>query len=268
MARSFAAATGQWLDYSTALTTGAVPISMAARFKGALIQAATGLVGCYKTSADSWHYLAVVGNNVWARSYDGGAGIGNAAGVTAATANVWQSAVGVWAATNDRKVYLNGALDASNTTVVTVTGLNLTRLGAIYYSGGPQFFNGELADVAIWNVALSADEALAYGRGVSPLLIRPGGLLAYWPLHGVGEEFRSGSTLGVFTTTRSIIVGAPRAWGILGIADRSGVVPGGGTNAVVRVDAGSTASMALLDTDGPVSAGSLSMTATIHGGSA
>lgn len=48
-------------------------------------------------------------------------------------------------------------------------------------------FDGKIAEVAIWDAALSAAELAALAKGVSPLLIRPANLKGYWPLWGVGS---------------------------------------------------------------------------------
>jgi Concanavalin A-like lectin/glucanases superfamily len=46
-------------------------------------------------------------------------------------------------------------------------------------------YNGNLAEVGIWNQALTAAEVLALSKGVSPLMIRLLNLKGYWPLQGV-----------------------------------------------------------------------------------
>lgn len=60
--------------------------------------------------------------------------------------------------------------------------------GATKYIGrdvnGSQWWNGGLAELALWNAALTDDEAVSYHKGLSPLLIRPSLRRAYWPLMG------------------------------------------------------------------------------------
>ena len=47
--------------------------------------------------------------------------------------------------------------------------------------------NGRLAEIAIWNAALTDDEVLSLSKGVSPLRVDPQNLVAYWPLYGNGS---------------------------------------------------------------------------------
>jgi hypothetical protein len=56
------------------------------------------------------------------------------------------------------------------------------RIGA--KADGTANFVGDLAEWAVWLAALDAAEMAALAKGVSPLLIRPAALVAYWPIHG------------------------------------------------------------------------------------
>jgi len=44
--------------------------------------------------------------------------------------------------------------------------------------------NARVAEVAVWSILITEVEMAALGAGVSPLLIRPDSLWAYWPLTG------------------------------------------------------------------------------------
>jgi hypothetical protein len=57
-------------------------------------------------------------------------------------------------------------------------------LGARISATPGLFLNGQIAEAAVWNVALSAAEIASLSKGFSPLLIRPASLVAYWPLIG------------------------------------------------------------------------------------
>ena len=48
---------------------------------------------------------------------------------------------------------------------------------------GTRGWDGMLAEAALWNVVLTASQAAAIGKGVSPLAY-PTGLVGYWPLMG------------------------------------------------------------------------------------
>lgn len=56
------------------------------------------------------------------------------------------------------KVYLNGSLNASNTLSDTLITINTFCIGALLRTTTTNYLKGNLANVAIWNRALSSDE--------------------------------------------------------------------------------------------------------------
>jgi hypothetical protein len=100
----------------------------------------------------------------------------------ATSLNTWQHACAVFASSTSRTAYLDGGNSGSNTTSNNPTSLNVVAVGARATPG--TYFSGKLAELAIWDVALTADEVAQLGLGYSPLLVRPGNLVAYWPLYG------------------------------------------------------------------------------------
>ena len=81
---------------------------------------------------------------------------------TIVTTGVWRHVVGVFDNTaNTLKIYVNGALDGTTTSVTNVPGstasINNLTLGA-YDAGNYEYFPGKLDDVRIYNRALSAVE--------------------------------------------------------------------------------------------------------------
>jgi len=88
----------------------------------------------------------------------------------------------VWAATNDRRSYIDGASKGTNTTNVVVSNSSLL-VGCDYgWAAREAYFSGSIAEVGVWNVALTDAEAAILAKGYSPLLIRPQSLVAYYPL--------------------------------------------------------------------------------------
>jgi len=136
------------------------------------------------------------GVNFWGMNYTGnilqafvhqGAGQQNANTTNAATLNAWNTAAMVYTSATDRTAILNADFANKGTSTVNTTpsGLDNTTLGVLATS---TIFGGDidflLANVAVWNVALVDDEISALDRGVFPRDIRPGALLAHWPLWG------------------------------------------------------------------------------------
>lgn len=44
---------------------------------------------------------------------------------------------------------------------------------------------GDISEVGYWNVALTDADVAVLAKGVSPLLVRPEGLVAYWSLAAI-----------------------------------------------------------------------------------
>ena len=109
----------------------------------------------------------------------------SAAVTTAAyTVGAWNHALALFNSTTDRWAYLNGGNSAQSTTSRSPAAMSHISVGAQYFTSAGTFFDGKIADAAIWNATLDVDEIAALAKGISPLLIRPSLLMAYWPLIG------------------------------------------------------------------------------------
>ena len=99
---------------------------------------------------------------------------------TGFSANTWNHACGVQSAINSRTAYLNEGGQVTNNGVQTPTGISVLKIGVT--SGNQNFFNGLLAEVGIWNAALSPAEIASLAKGVTCDKIRPQNLVFYAPL--------------------------------------------------------------------------------------
>jgi hypothetical protein len=90
-------------------------------------------------------------------------------------------------------LYLNGVADTTaGTNTLTYTSNNTTVLvGADIDTGGPttpqHFMDGRIADVAVWNIALTQTEVRGLAAGARPWQIRNASLLGWWPLDGLAS---------------------------------------------------------------------------------
>lgn len=116
---------------------------------------------------------------------------------TGFTVGTWHHACGIAAATNDRRVFIDGGSKGTDTSTTDVAiGNSSISIGA-WRANGSTFnpFNGRLAEAGIWTVALTDEEVLSLARGMSPLLVRPQSLVFYAPIvRGLGDV-KGGLTL-------------------------------------------------------------------------
>lgn len=104
--------------------------------------------------------------------------------------STWFHAAAVFDVTTgtDRAAFLNGGGKVSNTTNRVPAGIDRTSIGLTDNTFATQPFGGTgtgyLAGVGLWNTNLTDAEIAVLAAGVSPMLVRPGNLVSYWPLIG------------------------------------------------------------------------------------
>lgn len=184
MARNFVRASSQYLINSSAAVS-ATPLTMCCWFFSADITNIKILMAVGDTSANNQFYMfastteRIVGGPT-------AAGTNNSATTTTTwSASTWNHAALVCDSSDLRSVYLNGAGKASNAVNNTPSGLDTTVIGAQWNTGSPSnYFDGNIAEAAIWSAALTDAEVATLALGVSALMVRPESLVAYWPLIG------------------------------------------------------------------------------------
>lgn len=181
------AASSQYLLRGTIPVSG-VPLTMACWFNPNDVTSGRVLM-CIADGGDNTNYFDlrasgnIAGDPVRCMTYsvaaNGLADTGNSY-----VASTWQHACAVFADTDDRSVYLDG--DSGNkgtdSTDVTPAGLDRMSIGVNCRLALVAYFDGSIAEAAIWNEELSDDEVASLAAGFSPLLIRVPNLVAYWPL--------------------------------------------------------------------------------------
>jgi hypothetical protein len=111
---------------------------------------------------------------------NGAAAVNSTAGFTA---NQWNHAAGVFTSTTSRTVYLNGGNSATNTVSHNPISPNQgLRLGRFIDVNFPFPLAGQLAEVGIWNAALTAEEIASIAKGMTCDKVRPQNLVFYAPL--------------------------------------------------------------------------------------
>lgn len=131
----------------------------------------------------------------------------------------WYHVCAVFASDSSRTVYINGGSSGSDATAVPAFTPNVTGFGCLEYVVTTDYLDGGMADVAIYNAALTAPEVASLAAKVSPRMVRPGSLVAYYPMVGhprqpwVGDQFLTGAFVPAQIKPHPRIIGpaAPRA---------------------------------------------------------
>ncbi|KKK65638.1 hypothetical protein LCGC14_2972140, partial [marine sediment metagenome] len=98
------------------------------------------------------------------------------------SANTWHHACGVEAANNDRRAFLDGGNKGLNVATRAPSGADEVQIGQNARSTNDGDLLGDVAEAAIWNVALTDAEVAILAKGYSPLSVRPESLVFYMPL--------------------------------------------------------------------------------------
>jgi len=121
--------------------------------------------------------------------------------------NRWNHACLVVNSTTSVSVYLNGVagISAATTSSTYPTSIDTETIGAVTVNSTSSYYRGVIVERTLWNVALTASEAMALALKTDPRRIQPASLVAYAPLIGRGQEIdgifnqgftHTGSTFG------------------------------------------------------------------------
>lgn len=177
--------TNQYLNVASA-PVSAVPLTMACWFNSDSITTAQAILSLDNatTAFQGYRLLAagtIAGDPVIAGT---GGAFPNAAAdsSTGYTANTWNHAAGVFTQPSV-SVFLNGSANTVASNFSTYPIVNRIDIGARLNSGAAGlFFDGRIAEVGIWNAALTAAEIASLAKGITCDKIRPQNLVFYAPL--------------------------------------------------------------------------------------
>lgn len=193
MAYEFTAASSQYLSTAIAPVT-ATPLTMAcwnirptAALQILLAISDEGNANTrYSLSAGSTSGAFVIAHN---GTTSGTATIGSP------LTNAWAHAAGVFTSPTSRTVYLNGSFVTNTTTVSDPASLDNLTIGARRNSSVLNLFTGSVAEVGIWNVALTAEEVASLADGMTCDKVRPQSLVFYAPLVRDLIDYKGGLTI-------------------------------------------------------------------------
>ena len=111
------------------------------------------------------------------------------------------TAIGVYVDGADASFSFSGGLGPQNDNGVT---FDVTQLYSMARNNFSNWVAGRLAEVAIWNVILTAADAAQLGKGFAPPFVRRGSLKYYWPL-----LTRNSPESEIVTNSRFSLTGSP-----------------------------------------------------------
>ena len=187
MARKFTEVSSNSGKYSGALVTG-TPLSMVAWVRLAAVGSVIRTILSIRNSASGvenncWTLGMGVGEQIEAKT-----GTSTTQGSTTAgalTPGTWAHAGAVFSTYENRVAYLDGVAATANLSIRSPSSVNVTNIGYEETSaGGALFWDGDLAELAVYDAALTTAEMLILSKGISPLFVRPSNLVGYWPFIG------------------------------------------------------------------------------------
>jgi len=209
MSRDFPGTNSNYLDAGdvAAIDITGTALTVHAWIRPDALSGVPRIVGKWGATLGVRQYLLDIQTGGQVRAFVADAG-GNdpANGVTVLSIGVWQAVALRKNGTGGDalQAFLNGVLDG---TVTSNRSIQNTTSGLRFGNdvGNANPFDGLIAEVGIWDVALTDAEIASLAKGFSPLLVRPQNLKGYWPLWGTGSPERDYSGLGSHATVTGTV---------------------------------------------------------------
>jgi len=177
--------TNQRLSIASSPVT-ATPLTLACWFNSDTVAANQRLIHLFGSTGNDYYDLATrgadAGDPVSAIVNSQNAGqIEIVSTSTGYSANTWHHACGVFTNSASRTAYIDaGSAVTGTVTSVPLIAPNALQIGS--FSTNIQYMNGRIAEVGIWNAALTAGEIASLARGMTCDKVRPQSLVFYAPL--------------------------------------------------------------------------------------
>jgi hypothetical protein len=204
------------------LTTASSPVSgtpytMACWFRSDTVGGVTTLFGGTLLNLDqstgtSCQFLVLYDSQVAINAINAS---GSVVGYFAATANFstnqWGHAAGVFESSTSRSVFFNGGNKATQTASSSLNAFNRIAIGARREPSANVWHDGLIAEVGIWDVALTDDEIASLARGMTCDKVRPQSLVFYAPLVRNLIDTKGGLT--ITNNNSATVADHPRIYG-------------------------------------------------------
>ena len=202
MARYIDRASNEYLELSSTVVTAApLTVSAWARTDVSTTTDDYCIVQIGDASeADHYFRLSADGSGdpgelAWGARGGSGSALAQARSSIIPTVDQWYHMAGIEISSSSRRLLVDGTDISTNTSSRTPTGVDTITIGRERDSTPDDSWSGDVAEVGIWDVALTDAEAISLSAGYSPLFIRPQNLVFYAPLIRDVLDRVSGSTL-------------------------------------------------------------------------
>lgn len=199
MSYSFSSSNNQYLSTTSSPVT-TKPLTIAVWFYTGNTSGNTAMVALDLAGAPAEGFrLFTTNQTVRASEAKNGSGVNIDATANYST-NTWSHAAAVWVDGNFPlgRIYLNGGNSALATAYALYDydiAANQILIGSRTNTTTGLYFNGYLADIGIWNVALTAGEIAMLSKGFACNKVRPQKLVFYAPLVRNSIDLRNGRTI-------------------------------------------------------------------------
>lgn len=148
-------------------------------------------------------------NNDWVASSIDAANFGVSSTSSTYVTGQWTHICGVHTSSSLRQVYVDGVGGTSNATALgSFSSFNQVTIGSNHLQSF--FTDGRLAEVGIWNAALTNAEIASLARGITCNKIRPQNLVFYAPLIRNLQDTRGGRI--ITPVNNPTVVAHPRVY--------------------------------------------------------
>ena len=196
MAFNFTATSTQYLSTASAPASG-TPMTIACWCKTTAFTNVAGRAAVSVGVANGTHRNQINVNNTNAQLFAiGASGTGQSANIALGGNNVLFHYAGVFESSTSRTAYINGVVGATNTTNIgSQNAANTITIGARWNGSLGNYYNNDISEVGIWNVALTAAEIASLAGGMTCDKVRPQSLVFYAPLVRNLQDVKGGLTI-------------------------------------------------------------------------
>jgi hypothetical protein len=195
MAYEFAAASSQYLSTASSPASG-TPMTIASWVRPIQTTLTQAIVAVGVTSGVDRNQIGIAAGGAAQVAVQGGAAFSQVISGNALTVNVWQHLCGTFTNTSLRDLYQDGVNTATGTTTInTQSGATSLLIGARYNTSLGLYASSNIAEVGVWNAALTAAEIASLAKGMTCDKVRPQSLVFYAPLVRDLIDYKGGLTI-------------------------------------------------------------------------